>query len=264
MNPFWIFFTVVLIYSTILAGVYFLQQYFFFRPEKLPPDYRFLYPDQFEEITITGPEGNEIDVLIFKHPAPKGVVLYFKGNTKSIKGWSKFRADFVEAGYDFIIFDYPGFGKSTGHHNQQEIFADSQAVYLYVKNRYGEEKIVIYGRSMGSGFAAFVARQNNPRLLILDSPYTSMKSLFRYYTRIIPVYGLLRMHVPVDAYLAEMRCPVHLIHGTDDKLIPFRFSRELEKINPLRIRLHAIKGGKHNNLPQMDEYHRALKKILSA
>ena len=240
-----------------------MQFFFFFRPEKLPPDYRFLYPDRFEEITVTGPEGNKIDVLIFNRPRPKGAVLYFKGNTKSIKGWSKFRADFVDAGYDFIIFDYPGFGKSTGHYNQQELFADSLAVYKYVKKRYGEEKIIIYGRSLGSGFAAYVAHQNNPRLLILDSPYTSTESLFRYYTRILPVHVLLRIHVPVDVYLADIKCPVHLIHGTKDKLIPFRFSRELEKINPARIRLHAINGGKHNNLPQTEEYHQVLNQLLN-
>jgi pimeloyl-ACP methyl ester carboxylesterase len=264
VKAFWIILSVALFYCAILAVIYFLQQYFFFRPEKLPSNYRFLYPDQFEEITVSGPEGNRIDVLIFKHPHPKGVVLYFKGNTKSIKGWSKFRAYFVDAGYDFAIFDYPGFGKSTGRPNEREIFADSEAVYQYVKNRYGEEKMVVYGRSLGSGFAARVCRHNHPRLLVLDSPYTSTKSLFRYYTRIVPAYGLLRINVPVDEYLACMRCPVHLIHGTDDKLIPFRFSRELEKINPGLIRLHAIPGGKHNNLPQMEEYHRVLKEILKA
>jgi alpha-beta hydrolase superfamily lysophospholipase len=263
VNPLGIVVILFICYAVLLAGIYFLQQFFFFRPEKLPPDYRFLYPDLFEEITITGPEGNKIDVLLFKHRNPKGVVLYFKGNTKSIKGWSKFRADFVDAGYDFVIFDYPGYGKSTGHHNQKEIFADTQEVYSYVKNRYGEDKIVIYGRSMGSGFAAFVAHQNNPRLLILDSPYTSTESLFRYYTRIVPVHFLLRLQVPVDVYLAGTRCPVHLIHGTDDKIIPFRFSRELEQIDPSRITLHAIPGGKHNNLPRIEEFHTIVKEILN-
>ncbi len=263
MDPVRVIFVLALVYGLLLLGAYLFQYFFFFHPEKLPRNFRFFYRDDFEEVLLPCKDGNRIDLLVFKHEKPKGVVLYFKGNTKSIKGWSKFRADFMEMGYDFVIFDYPGFGKSTGRHNQNEIFAGSQEVYDYVKERYGEEKIIIYGRSLGSGFAAYVAHKNNPRQLILDSPYTSMESLARYYTVIIPVHWILRIKVPVDEYLSKTRCPVYLIHGTKDRVIPYRFSQKLQKIDPERIHLHSVPGGRHNNLPRFDEYHRILKNILT-
>lgn len=252
------------IYVLVALILYLIQDYFFFHPEKLPSAFRFAYPEDFEEMLIDMPDGSYIDALLFKAENPKGVVIYFKGNTRSIKGWSRFRSDFIKAGYDFFIFDYPGFGKSTGKPTEKEIFRDTELVYQKVKEMYPEEKIVIYGRSLGSGFAARVAKMNNPRMLILDSPFYNMYELANYYSWILPLRLILKLHVPLNEYLREMTCNVVIFHGNKDRVIPYRFSKRLAEENESKVNLITIENGKHNNLPTFREYHHKLKKLLDS
>lgn len=251
-------------YWVAVTIVYFIQTYFFYHPEKLPESFKFRYADTFEEIHITADDGNVISALLFKAKPSRGVALYFKGNTKSIKGWSKFRGDFLAAGYDFFIFDYPGFGKSSGKPTERAIFEDCEAVYSYVKDRYGENRVVIYGRSMGSGFAARVAGMNDPALLILDSPFYSFDKLANYYSWILPLRYILKLHVPLYEYVKHASCPIVIFHGDKDKVIPYRFSVRLKKENDDKIDLRTIEGAKHNDLPTFPEYHYQLKELLNS
>jgi len=80
---------------------------------------------------------------------PKGVVFYLKGNSKSIKGWGKFAVDFTRHGYDVIMVDYRGFGKSTGRRTQKAVKRDMQVVYNKIKEKVSEKYIILYGRSLG-------------------------------------------------------------------------------------------------------------------
>ena len=96
-------------------------------------------------------DGGSINGIHFKVPNSKGVVYYFKGNSRSIKGWGKFARDFVSKGYDFFMVDYRGFGKSRGRRTEAILYSDAQHVYKWLTKHYDEEQIIIYGRSMGSG-----------------------------------------------------------------------------------------------------------------
>ena len=94
-----------------------------------------------------------------------------------MKGWGKFAVDFTRHDYDVIMVDYRGFGKSTGRRSQKAIKHDLQHIYNQIRERVEEKYIILYGRSMGSGFATKLASMNNPRMLILDAPYYSLKKV---------------------------------------------------------------------------------------
>lgn len=114
--PYWasILFIILAIYIAISILLFFLQDYLMFKPEKLPEDFQFHYENQeIEEYNVETRDGAIINGLRFKTHNPKGVVFYLKGNSKSIKGWGKFAVDFTRHGYDVIMVDYRGFGKST-------------------------------------------------------------------------------------------------------------------------------------------------------
>ena len=165
--------TIVIIYIAISIALYYLQDYMLFKPEKLPKDFQFNYDNQkFEEHNLETRDGAIINGIQFKPKGEsKGVVLYLKGNSKSIKGWGKFAVDFTRLGYNVLMVDYRGFGKSTGRRSQKAIKRDLQEVYNKLKELTTEDRIILYGRSLGSGFAAKLASMNNPRMLILDAPY---------------------------------------------------------------------------------------------
>ena len=159
------------IYLLLCIVAYAVQSFFFFHPEKLPESFQFVskYDIPMNEVFIDVGDGSRINALHFHTPNSKGVVFYFKGNTRSIKGWGKFSKDFVSKGYDFFMIDYPGFGKSKGKRTESRIYNIAQFSYKLKCERYPEEKIIIYGRSMGSGFAARIASWNHQRMLIMDS-----------------------------------------------------------------------------------------------
>ncbi|MBK8635314.1 MAG: alpha/beta fold hydrolase [Saprospiraceae bacterium] len=254
----------IILYVMISILVFFFQDRLLFRPEKLPEEFKFVYDNlTFDEYKVKVKDGVELSGLHFKSVKPKGVVFYLKGNSRSIKGWGKFAIDFIRYQYDVIMVDYRGFGKSNGKRNQEEIKKDLQFIYDAIKERVDESHIILYGRSMGSGFATKLASTNNPRMLILDAPYYSMKQVAKRYMPFMPLSWLLRFPIPTYKWIKYVKCPIHIIHGTSDRLIPFQSSIKLSKINAPLSRLHSIIGGGHNNLHTFESYHEILDQILT-
>jgi pimeloyl-ACP methyl ester carboxylesterase len=248
-------------YVALCLIFYFLQHFFFFRPEILPRHFEYQYPFPFDEVDFEMEDGGYINGLHFKVPNSKGVVFYLKGNSRSIKGWGKFAKDFVSKGYDFFMIDYRGFGKSSGKRTETTLYNDAQTVYKWLKTHYSEDEIIVYGRSLGSGIAARVASWNKPKMLILDSPYYSFLYQVRRYGFILPLRWLLRYKIRTDFFIRKVECPIFILHGTKDRLISFSQSQKLTKLVP-HIELIPIEGGGHNNLPSYPEYHEHLYDIL--
>lgn len=263
--PVWLNITLVVlvIYIVVSVLLYYLQDYFLFKPEKLPKDFQFHYKNQIvDEYNLETRDGGIINGLHFKVENPVGVVFYLKGNSKSIKGWGKFAVDFTRLNYDVIMVDYRGFGKSTGKRSQKAIKRDVQYVYNKIRERVDESHIIIYGRSMGSGFAAKIASENHPRMLILDAPYYSLTKVTGRYMPFMPLSIILKYPMPTYKWLKYVQCPIHIIHGTQDKLIPFKSSIKLSKIQPKRTRLYAVIGGGHKNLNNFESYHKMMGEII--
>ena len=241
---------------------YFFQHLFFFRPEKLTRSFSYKYPFPFEELDFEMKDGGRINAIYFKVPNARGVVYYLKGNSKSIKGWGKFAKDFVSNGYDFFMMDYRGFGKSRGKRSQTRVFNDANHIYKWLAQSYPENKIILFGRSWGSGIAARIASWNKPGMLILDSPYYSFYYTIHQYLFFIPLRWLLRYDIRTDLYLPALECPIHIIHGTNDRLISFSQSKKLKALYPDKIVLHPIAGARHNNLGDFPEFFEILYTIL--
>ncbi|MEM9648799.1 MAG: alpha/beta fold hydrolase [Bacteroidota bacterium] len=262
----WIYVLLIIlgVYLFISIMLYVLQDYFLFKPEKLPKDFQFYYDNQeIEEYNIDTRDGEVINGLRFKTENPKGVVFYLKGNSKSIKGWGKFAVDFTRHGFDVIMVDYRGFGKSTGRRTQKAVKRDMQVIYNKIKEKVPEKYIILYGRSMGSGFAAKLASMNNPRMLILDAPYYSLSKVAKKYIPFMPLSLLIKFPMPTYKWLKYVNCPIHIIHGTDDRLIPYKTSVKLSKIKPELTKLYTVIGGGHKNLNNFESYHKMLTEIIT-
>ncbi|EAR01281.1 alpha/beta hydrolase [Maribacter sp. HTCC2170] len=263
--PYWVYISLLIlgIYLGISVLLYFLQDYLMFKPEKLHKDFEFHYENQeIEEYNVETRDGAIINGIRFKSKEPKGVVFYLKGNSKSIKGWGKFAVDFTRHGYDVLMVDYRGFGKSTGTRTQKAIKRDLQMIYDKIKEHTPEKYIILYGRSLGSGFAAKLASMNNPRMLILDAPYYSLSKVAKKYIPFMPLSLLLKFPMPTYKWLKYVNCPIHIIHGTDDRLIPYKTSVKLSKIKPKYTRLYTVIGGGHKNLNTFPDYHKMLSEII--
>ena len=246
----------------LLLAIYFLQDLFIFKPEKLHPDFQFRYDSPFRELNFDVEKGVRINGLHFFREHPVGLILYFHGNSRSIKGWARYARDFYRYNYDVVLVDYRGFGKSTGKRGEAEMLTDMQYVYDRLREQYTEQHLIVYGRSLGSGFAARLAADNHPRYLILDAPYYNIRKVIERFIPFLPVRYVLRYHLRTDKWIPRVQCPVYILHGTRDWLIPIRHSEQLQKLNPRKITLIRIHGGRHNNLPKFAEYHNFIRDIL--
>jgi fermentation-respiration switch protein FrsA (DUF1100 family) len=266
--PYWLstVITIAIIYVAISVALYYLQDYIMFKPEKLPKDFEFAYKNQkTEEYNIETRDGVTINALRFYPKGEsEGGVLYLKGNSKSIKGWGKFAVDFTRHNYNVLMVDYRGFGKSTGRRTQKAIKRDLQVVYNKIKEQTTEDRIIVYGRSLGSGFAAKLASTNHPKMLVLDAPYYSLSKVAARYAPFMPFSILLKFPLPTYKWLKYVQCPIHIIHGTDDKLIPYKTSVKLSQVNPKLTKLHTVIGGGHKNLNNFESYHTMLDDILNS
>ncbi|MBN4070241.1 alpha/beta fold hydrolase [Olleya sp. AH-315-F22] len=266
--PYWLYLLIVVlaVYIVISIVLYYVQDYFLFKPEKLSKDFQFYYDNQnTKEYFLETRDGAKISGLLFKSKnQPKGLVLYLKGNSKSIKGWGKFAVDFTRHDYSVFMVDYRGFGKSTGRRSQKAIKRDLQEIYNLIKEKTTEDNIILYGRSLGSGFAAKLASMNNPRMLILDAPYYSLTKVTGRYMPFMPLSIIMKYPLPTYKWLKYVQCPIHIIHGTHDKLIPFKTSVKLSQIKPKITRLYTVIGGGHKNLNNFESYHKMLGEIINS
>ncbi|MBA4397822.1 MAG: alpha/beta hydrolase, partial [Syntrophus sp. (in: bacteria)] len=254
------------IYVLMAAGfMYFKQENMIFAPEVLPPDFKFAFQERFEEINWPV-DGARINALHFKAAQPKGIVLYFHGNAGSLKSWGDVAQDFTQRGYDIVIPDYRGFGKSTGRiENEKMLLKDAETAYDYVKKHFSENQIILYGRSIGTGMAVHLARTSRPRMVILESPYLSLLDMAARHYPLFPrplLRLLVRYPLRTDLWIADVTCPVYLFHGERDNIIPFSESEQLSKLVRSEHQLIAVPEGGHNNLGDFRQYREALDRIL--
>jgi hypothetical protein len=251
------------IYIAIGLTAYLIQEKFIFKPEKLAQDFEYHYDAPFTELFFDVSPGVRINGLHFFREKSLGLILYFHGNSRSIKGWAKYARDFYRYNYDVVLVDYRGFGKSTGKRSEAAMLNDMQFVYESLKVKYAENNLIVYGRSLGSGFAAKLASDNHPRFLILDAPFFNFSRAVERFLPILPMRFVLRYKLRSDRYMRKVRCHTYILHGTRDWLIPIKHSIALQKLNPGKITLIRIEGGGHNNLPSFPEYHNFIRDILA-
>ena len=150
----------------IAASLFFFQEKLIFRPITLPQDFVYNFSNPFEELFLKAEDGAVINALHFKKENPKGIILYFHGNAGNLARWGKITEFFVEKDYDVLVMDYRTYGKSTGKLSEQALYSDAQMCYNYVLKQYEESEIIVYGRSLGTGMATYLASNNNPKQLI--------------------------------------------------------------------------------------------------
>lgn len=253
---------VIILYILICLILYWQQERLIFHPTKIDPDYDFSQYENFDELFFPIEEG-QINALYFKAKSPKGVVLYFHGNSEALESWGFESAPFLELGYDVLMPDYRGYGKSTGELSESALYEDAQMVFDYLKTKWTEDKIIIYGRSLGTGIATDLATKVHPKLLILETPFISM-SLMAYNTiPIVPIKWLMRYQFRNAKKVKNLNCPVHIFAATRDELTPYKHAVILAKKagNPETI-LTSIKGAQHGNISTFPDFHKKLKELL--
>jgi alpha-beta hydrolase superfamily lysophospholipase len=190
-------------------------------------------------------------------------VLYFHGNKKNISWYAKYSSYFTRNGYELIMIDYPGYGKSRGHFTEETLYQWANHVYRFAKSRYPSDRIIIYGKSMGTGIAARLASREKCRRLILETPYYDLPSVIQRYLPLFPVSKLLHYELPTHRYLQYTEAPVTILHGTDDGVIAYRNANRLRPFLKTTDEFITVEGGSHNDLFEFPQATRKLDSLLN-
>ncbi len=257
-----------LLLSAVCVGIYYTystQDHYILTARPLDKDYKFEWETPFEEKYLSVEKKNDLHAVHFKADKPKGAVLYLHGRGRNLATHGVRANHLVELGYDVLMIDYRGFGKSTNGVSEKTLLADSLAAYTYLASLYKESEIIVYGQSLGSSLATWTAMHNNPSRLILESPFISMERMACQERPYIPEFiikGILRYPLRTDTWIANVPCFVNIIHGDNDTLVPIAHGRKLVELKGDDIQLHMIEGGSHNNLRHLPEYRDILESIL--
>ena len=193
----------------------------------------------------------------------KGLILYFHGNAGTLSRWGRVVQYHIGLGYDVVVMDYRGYGKSTGKRSQASMLADAQRFYDYTSEHYAQEQITVYGRSLGTGLATYVASVNHPKRLMLETPYHDLKSLAQRYYPVFPVGLALRFNFKSNEYMKTVTCPVYIFHGTEDEVVPYKHGRRLyESMSEGKVKFYTIPEGAHKNLIDFSEFREAVEEVL--
>lgn len=246
----------------VLILLYMFQDKIIFQSEKLDKDFVFSFRQEFEELNLKTDDGESINALHFKAQHPKGVILFFHGNKGNLSRWGNLVSYLEAYQYDVFIMDYRNYGKSTGNYNEEKMYKDGLLAYEYVKQKYPENQIVVYGRSLGCTFATRVALQNNPKHLILEAPFYNMKKGVRFYSKLAPTF-IIKYKFRTDKDISSIKSPITFFHGDADKVTSFNQSKELfQLVNSPQKEFVSIPNGTHHNLKDFEVYQSKMKEIL--
>lgn len=253
----------VILYVLILFGFYFFQNSIVFRPKKTAQNYTYSFEYDFKEINLKAKGKTTLNALHFKVDNPKGVILYFHGNKDNLERWGAIAAELTKYNYDVFVMDYRGYGKSTGTRTESLMYADAQLCYEYLKNTYGENEIVVYGRSLGGTFATFVASQNNPKQLILEATFSSLQDVVFHKLPILPYSKILKFKFKTFELIEKVNCPITIFHGNEDELVSIRLAKKVvAHSNKEMAEFVEIDQASHHNISSFEKYHTVINTIL--
>lgn len=254
------------VYGLALLLVFLFQERFVFQPYRLPQGHRFFFNAKgWREVWLETDDGARLNALFFRTPAAtksKGVILYLHGNQGNLRRWGQHQGAFTRLGYDFFAIDYRGYGKSSGQPSEEGLYADGDAAYRWLLERYAEEDIVLYGRSLGSAVASWLAMRRRPRLVILETPFDNMPNVVRAISRLPIPNGLFRVQFPNGRHLRQANCPAVIFAGTRDRIVEYRLSRRLRPLLDGPEAFITIAGAGHRNLDTFPKYHYELERVL--
>jgi uncharacterized protein len=245
----WLVIVVAAAYACGLAVLFFAQRSFLF---PVPTAMRTSpqeagFPEAEEHILTTA---DDEKVIVWHVTAKPGhpVILYFHGNGDFLAGFfGRFR-ELIADGTGIVALSYRGYAGSSGQPSERGLLQDAAAAYAFATVRYGADKIVVWGFSLGTGVAVALAAEQRIGKLILEAPYTSTADVAASIFWFVPVHLLMRDQFRSDERIARVKVPLLIMQGANDPTIPIMLGERLFALANEPKQFVRFPGGGHENL----------------
>lgn len=238
--------TLIIVYILKGIALYTFQRHFLY----FPPDRPAVTTDK--DITVAEPvtaDGLHLKAWFAPPKGNKPVVAYFHGNGDDISIAPLVMPYFLKHGYGMIMCEYRGYSQLPGEPTEQGLYADARACLDWLKQKgYGIDKVVFYAHSLGTGVAVQLATEFQPKILILESAFTSIMDMARPHYPLYPIDIMARDRFDSLSKIAQVHANLLMVHGFKDDLVPFDLGRRLFGAANQPKTFIAIYDGGHNDL----------------
>jgi len=173
-----------------------------------------------------------------------GTFVTFYGNGSSLLEFAPVGEEIHREGFGVVLASYRGYSGNTGQPSEAGLMADARAVLATIPKADGP--IILWGHSLGSGVAARMASEGRAAALILESPYTGVVDLAAAEYPIFPVRWLMKDRFNTFALVPQIEVPVLILHGTEDRIVPFQMGKTLAHAFGKQAVFVPISGADHN------------------
>lgn len=205
----------------------------------------------YEDVAIETDDGERLHGWWVPAPAGRAVahVLLCHGNAGNVGDRVVHAGHLCAAGLDVLLFDYRGYGRSSGRPSERGTYRDAHAArsHLLARPDIHPDRVVYLGESLGGAVALELALAHPPAGLVLMSTFTSVRDMARRHYPIVPP-ALVPDAYPSLHRIGELRAPLLVVHGDRDDIVPLLHGEELFDAAPGPKRLHVIEGAGHNDL----------------
>jgi fermentation-respiration switch protein FrsA (DUF1100 family) len=256
-----------LAYAGFCLIIYFRQASYVYYPDKTvdsnPEDVNLA----FETVNLKTADGETVAGWFVPAGREKnGTVLFCHGNAGDIGDRLGSIITFHAMDLNVMIFDYQGYGRSSGKPTEKGTYHDVRAAWDYLTKEKGfsAESIIVFGRSLGGAVAIDVAEEVNPGMLVVESTFTSAPDMASRMFPFLPSRLVCRFKYDSIDKISNVKCPILIAHSSDDDMIPYAHGKRLfEAANDPRLFVDMT--GPHNagGLDMDKEYQKKLKDFLS-
>jgi len=248
---FYVLFAAALLYAALTAWVFFMQPRLIYYPD-MPGRAIEITPDavalDYEDVTLRTEDGESLHGWFVPHPSAGATLLFCHGNAGNISHRLDTIRLFHELGLNVLIFDYRGYGRSSGTTTEQGTYRDVDAAWNYLVGDRGipPRSVVLFGRSLGAAVIADLAVRTRPGAVILESAFTSVPDMAARIYPWLPVRWLASYRYDNAEKIQDIAAPVLVIHSRDDEIIPFRQGKRLYTLANEPKQMLEMHGG-HND-----------------
>lgn len=180
----------------------------------------------------------------------KGTILFFHGNGGNISHRLGYLSMFNQLGYNTLIFDYRGYGRSSGSPSESGTYLDAMAAwnYLIETKKLAPTSIGLFGESLGGAIATWLAVREKPGILVLASTFTSIPDLAGEIYPFLPIRLIARFNYNTMEGIQSVTCPVLVAHSPQDEIVPFEHGQNLFQALPTKKQFMTLQGGHNQGL----------------
>jgi pimeloyl-ACP methyl ester carboxylesterase len=219
----WLLSLALFAYAGMCGWIYFRQQAMLFPADSAPHIDEEWQPTAGGQITQTMLQGScgKLHAVLWDKAGSKGVVMVFHGNAENLKTVEDQVAEFHGLGYAVASWDYPGYGRSENcWFDERDLLRDADTAFQWARQQAGNRPVTLYGRSIGTGLALYVASHESVQKVLLISPYDSLANVGKdHMPPYVPVKWLILYPLQAQQWIARVQAPVYAIHGLSDTLI---------------------------------------------